>query len=134
MRYAAEKEQFDREGFVIVRQLLPPAEFAELETNVDRYIRDVVPTVPETHAFYQDRARPDTLKQLQYMDVDPYFAAYRRHPRWNELAQALLGERVEIRPAEWFGKPPRTEHPTPPHQDNYYPVSIRRVCSPFGWR
>jgi len=35
-------------------------------------------------------------------------------------ATTLVGEPVESKGAEWFNKPPRTEHPTPPHQDNFY--------------
>lgn len=111
---------FDRDGFVVVRQLLPPAEFDDLRRNLDRYIRDVVPTLPDSDAFYIDKSRPETLKQLQHMGCDPYFAAYTRHPTWNALAAALVGEPVEAQPAEWFNKPPASASPTPPHQDNYY--------------
>jgi hypothetical protein len=46
------KPQFDRDGYVVVRQLLSPAEFAELNANLDRYIADVVPGLPVTDAFY----------------------------------------------------------------------------------
>ncbi|WP_437222348.1 phytanoyl-CoA dioxygenase family protein [Planctomicrobium sp. SH661] len=31
-----------------------------------------------------------------------------------------VGEPAEAQGAEWFNKPPRTEHVTPPHQDNFY--------------
>ncbi|HZL89454.1 MAG TPA: hypothetical protein VFB96_13905, partial [Pirellulaceae bacterium] len=70
----------DRAGFVIVRQLLPAAEFAELMRQLDRYIREVVPTLPDAHAFYDDKRRPETLKQMQHMGGDPFFANYRNHP------------------------------------------------------
>jgi phytanoyl-CoA hydroxylase len=118
--YSQHAAEFETQGFTIVRQLLPAAEFAELQRELDRYIREVVPTLPETHAFFQDRAKPETLKQLQHMGVDPYFAAYQEHARWSELAEAMLGESAHAMEPEWFGKPPRTPHPTPPHQDNYY--------------
>jgi phytanoyl-CoA hydroxylase len=114
------KSSYDRDGFVVVRQLLDPAELAELTAALDRYIRDVVPTLPRSHAFYEDRARPETLKQLQHLGGDPFFAAYRRQPRWLALARALVGEPVEARDGEWFNKPPRLSRETPPHQDNYY--------------
>jgi phytanoyl-CoA hydroxylase len=114
------KPRYDRDGFVVVRQLLAPAEFDDLQRNLDRYIRDVVPTLPDSDAFYIDKSRPETLKQLQHMGCDPYFAAYARQPTWNALAAALVGEPVEAQPSEWFNKPPASESPTPPHQDNYY--------------
>jgi phytanoyl-CoA hydroxylase len=114
------KTDFDRDGFVVVRNFLPPEELADLQQNLERYIRDVVPTVPESDAFYEDRTRPGTLKQLQRMDQDPYFAEYQRNRRWTELAATLLGEPAASEQPEWFNKPAGTNHVTPPHQDNFY--------------
>jgi phytanoyl-CoA hydroxylase len=114
------KSALDRDGFVVIRQLLPGDELSELRANLDRYIRDVVPGLPDAEAFYEDRARPETLKQLQRMGRDPFFAEYTRHPTWCSLAESLLGEAAVAEQPEWFNKPPGTNHVTPPHQDNYY--------------
>lgn len=115
-----EKQEFDLHGFVVVRQFLPVVEQAELQANLDRYIREVVPTLSDADAFYQERSRPETLKQLQRMGQDPFFREYMQHPRWRALAEALIGEPVRADEPEWFNKPPGTNHVTPPHQDNYY--------------
>ena len=120
MSFDIERLSYERHGFVIVRQLLGDADFMELRANLDRYVREVVPTLPDTDAFYQDRARPETLKQLHRMDRDPFFREYMRHPKWTALAEALVGEPVSTDPPQWFNKPPGTNHVTPPHQDNYY--------------
>src|SRR5262245_46137890 len=121
MSDAQHKSAYDRDGFVIVRQLLGPAEFATLRSNLDRYIRAVVPTREHAHAFYDDKPRPDTRKQMQHMgQADPYFLEYTKQPKWIALAQALVGEAVEVQEPEWFNKPAGTNHVTPPHQDNYY--------------
>ena len=114
------KEAYDRDGFVVVRKFLQDDDLQELKTNLDRYIREVVPTLPDSDAFFHDRERPETLKQLQHMAQDAFFDQYRQHPRWKGLAELLVGEAVEPQQSEWFNKPPETEHPTPPHQDNYY--------------
>jgi phytanoyl-CoA hydroxylase len=114
------KADYDRDGFVVVRDFLPSADLAELARELDRYVRDVVPALPDSAAFYLDRTRPETLKQLQHMTGDPYFAAYAAHPRWLALARALVGEEVTGLGPEWFNKPPGSDSPTPPHQDNYY--------------
>ena len=114
------KTRFDQQGFVVVRDFLDRGELLELFSELDRYIEHVVPTLSKEKAFYQDPDRPETLKQMQHMDVDPFFAEYRFHPAWNGLAETLLGEPVEPVTPEWFNKPPGTEHATPPHQDNYY--------------
>lgn len=120
MSYEIYRSAFERDGFVVVRSFLSGEELRELNAELDRYIRDVVPQLPAGDAFYQDRSRPDSLKQLQHMGRDPFFAGYRNHVRWQALASMLLAEPAEADEPEWFNKPPGTAHPTPPHQDNYY--------------
>lgn len=114
------KSQFDNDGFVVVPDFLPEADFNDLTGNLDRYIREVVPGLPDGDAFYVDRARPETLKQMQHMEGDAYFRDYHSHPAWIALGRTLLGEEVAVTSVEWFNKPPGTSSPTPPHQDNYY--------------
>lgn len=120
MNFESYKPAYDREGFVVVRQFLAPSDFAELTRELGRFIREVVPTLPDKYAFYDDKSRPETLKQLQHMDVEPFFREYRSHPAWRKLAKSLVGEDVEAMAPEWFNKPPKTSKQTPPHQDNYY--------------
>jgi phytanoyl-CoA hydroxylase len=114
------KPGYDRDGFVAVRRFLTPAALAELTRELDRYIREVVPVLPDSDAFFLDRTRRETLKQLQHMTGDAYFREYASHPLWHELARTLVGEEVECLGPEWFDKPPASGSPTPPHQDNYY--------------
>ncbi|HEY5314093.1 MAG TPA: phytanoyl-CoA dioxygenase family protein [Pirellulales bacterium] len=120
MVHDALRSQFERDGFVIVRSFLDAADLAELNHQLARYIREVVPRQDGSHAFYLDASRPETLKQLHRMSVDPFFEQYRRHPLWQTLAEGLLGEAAEADDPEWFNKPAASNHPTPPHQDNYY--------------
>lgn len=114
------RESFDRDGFVVIRGFLPDDQFRELTDNLDRYIREVVPRLSDGDAFYDDRARPETLKQLARIEQDPFFQAYTEHPLWKATGEELLGERVCFSGVEWFNKPPGTNHPTPAHQDNFY--------------
>lgn len=114
------KDDYDRDGFVVVREFLPPRVFAELRSELRRYIASVVPTLPDTHAFYDDKRRPETLKQMQFLEQDAYFGQCVEQPRWRDLATQLLGESAVFKGCEWFNKPAGTNHPTPPHQDNYY--------------
>lgn len=120
MPYADLKSAYDRDGFIVVRDFLAPDALAELNTHLNRYIREVVPTLPASAAFYLDPSRPETLKQLQHMDADPYFAGLAVASQWRSLATALVGEDVIAGAPEWFNKPPASGSPTPPHQDNYY--------------
>lgn len=120
MPYDALRAAYDEDGFVVIRSFLPPDELRRLQDNVDRYVREVVPGLPPSDAFFDDRARPETLKQLNRMQQDAFFQDYLREPRWVTLAESLLGEPAWSHGAEWFNKPPATVHPTPPHQDNFY--------------
>lgn len=121
MNFTALKPAFDADGFVVLRGFLAADQLAELMGNLDRYVREVVPKLGDKDAFYDDKSNPATLKQMHQMEQDPFFAAYLHHPLWKSAAEALLGETVKIPTgAEWFNKPPGTNHPTPPHQDNFY--------------
>jgi len=120
MTYEQYQEAYDRDGFVIVRQFLAPRELAELCATLDEYIRTVVPTLPDSDAFYEDRSRPETLKQMNHLGKEPGFQKYAQLPQVGGLARALAGEEVRLEDPQWFNKPPGTNHPTPPHQDNYY--------------
>ena len=73
MSYSEYKPALDRDGFVVVRQFLDDDDFRELNAQLDRYIREVVPTLPDSDAFYQDRDRPETLKQMQHFPPDSFF-------------------------------------------------------------
>lgn len=114
------RAQFDADGFVVIRSFLSDPDFRELTEQLDRYIGDVVPSLSDGDAFYEDRSRPDTLKQLARIEQDSFFAKYMEHSRWRQTAEALLGEAARAHGAEWFNKPPQTNHVTPPHQDNFY--------------
>ncbi len=116
------KQDFDNDGFVAIRSFLPPSRLEELRAELDRYIREVVPGLPDADAFYDDKNRRETLKQMQRIEMhDAFFERYLHDPLWTETAATLLGEPV-LRPTgfEWFNKPPGTNHATPPHQDNFY--------------
>jgi len=114
------KTEFESLGFVVIRGFLQGAALTRLQTEIDRYIRDIVPNLPETDAFYENRSQPDSLKQLNRMQQDPFFAELMTDPHWKSTAESLLNEPAFAQGAEWFNKPPGTNHATPPHQDNFY--------------
>lgn len=115
------KPDFDRDGFVLLRAYLSPEEAAEVDRNIDRFIRDILPTAPETTAFYEDKADPASIKRLQNMtDLDPYFRDLFFADRFVDLAAQLLGDRAVGRALQWFNKPARVGGVTPPHQDGFY--------------
>lgn len=120
MSFEQAKNFYDQHGYVVVPNFLSPEELQQLEENLDRYIREIVPGLPSSDAFYQDRSQPESLKQLHRMGQDEFFRNYVRHPQWEALAECLVGEPVNSEHPEWFNKPPGAKHVTPPHQDNFY--------------
>ncbi|ARF53271.1 phytanoyl-CoA dioxygenase family protein [Streptomyces gilvosporeus] len=113
------KPAFDRDGYVVIRQFLTCDELSELRSQIHRFIREVAPSLPDTQVFHsvgEDGQR--RIRLVLRMNCDAFFEDYRSHPKWLSLAQALLGEAAEASPPIYFDKPPTTDMPTPPHQDN----------------
>ncbi|MAT16133.1 MAG: phytanoyl-CoA dioxygenase [Planctomyces sp.] len=119
-RFEPYRTAFESDGFVVVPQFYSPEEVATLKGEIDRYINEVLPKGEAGQAFYQDPNDPTTLKQINNFENDAWFAEMPLRERWKELAETLLGEEAHSKTPEWFNKPPEMNHPTPPHQDNYY--------------
>ncbi|MBA3482722.1 MAG: phytanoyl-CoA dioxygenase family protein [Pirellulales bacterium] len=115
------KERFDNDGYVILREFFDADELAALRSELDRLIREVAPKMPREHVFYEDKHRPDTLKQLQMLHThDQYFHDLFLGGQVERLAETLLNDKVFGRNLQYFSKPPGVGQPTPPHQDGYY--------------
>ena len=113
--------RFHTDGFVVMRRLFSTDEASTLQKRIDRYVRDELPRLPPQCGFYDDRRRPETLRQLQFLERSPLIAPFAYDARLSGLAREFLGEEAVLRSAQWFDKPPGTGHPaTPPHQDNGY--------------
>ena len=115
------KASFDQDGYVFLKSFLSPSETEELSRQIDRYVRDVVPSLPVEEVFYEQKGRPETLKQLQRVaDHDAWFEKFFFSERFVGLAEHLLADKVVGKNLQWFNKPPGVGQPTPPHQDGYY--------------
>lgn len=112
---------FDRDGFVVLPGFVRGKELEELQTQLDRYLTDIVPTLPPQEAFFNERGNPDSLSMLCRMERhDGFFAELIGSSRFERLAQQLLNGPVVVQSIEFFDKPPAYSKPTPPHQDGYY--------------
>jgi len=112
---------YNTDGFVFLPKFLSGDTLTELTAHVDRFIRDVVPTLPPEQVFYEDKSNPETLKQIQHMgDHDPWFHELFTNSRFREAAEVLLKGSVVPKNMQYFNKPPGVGQPTPPHQDGFY--------------
>ncbi len=108
-------------GFVVLPEFLRESGLMELHAHVDRFLRDVLPLVPDEHVFYEAKDDPTSLKQVQQLGVyDPWFNDLISTGQVRALAEHLLDGPVVPRNIQYFDKPPMTGRPTPAHQDGHY--------------
>jgi phytanoyl-CoA hydroxylase len=106
---------------VIVRSLLDPTELRELQSQIERYIREVVPTQPKDAAFFDDYSRPETLRKMQALDKrDAWFRDFMNGGKHVPMLEHFLRDKFSPQGLEWFDKLPHDTNATPPHQDGYY--------------
>lgn len=115
------RNSYDADGFVIIRSLYSSAEVDELNAQVERYIREVVPTLPKDAAFYDDYSRPETLRKMQSLDKrDAWFHRFMNEGKHVPLLEHLLRDTFSPQGLEWFTKLPYDRAATPAHQDGFY--------------
>lgn len=115
------KASFEKDGYVFIKGFLGREQVDEINSKLVDYIRSVVPVMPANHVFYEDKERPETLKQLQDLQVhSPFFNQLMTDSAFEEVAEILLGEKVIGKNVEYFNKPPLIGKATPPHQDAFY--------------
>lgn len=118
---ADSKARFDEDGYVAIRQFLCRDELTELSGKLNALITRRLHEMPPEHVFFEDKLRPDSLKQLQQIArYDPWLQELFVCGRFRELAELLLDGPVVPKNLQWFNKPPRLGQSTPPHQDGYY--------------
>jgi phytanoyl-CoA hydroxylase len=127
------KQDFDRDGYIAIRPLFDAAQMAEINRELDRYLKDVVPKMSPTEVYYEDKSRQDTVKQMMFLErYDGYFAELLKSGVVHELAETVLGEPAIAQNMEYFNKPPGIGKQTPPHQDGYY-FKVAPPQAVTGW-
>lgn len=112
---------FNERGFVAIANFLSVEQVIEVEANIDRFIKSVLPHLPVDHVFFEDKSDATSLKQIQQMgEHDGYFHGLLHSSKIRSLAESLLNDEVVPRNLQYFNKPPTISQPTPAHQDGYY--------------
>jgi phytanoyl-CoA hydroxylase len=115
------REKFDADGFVIVRDYLGSAEVAEVQAQLARYIKEVIPTLPKDAAFFDDYSKEETLRQMESLEkYDPWFLDFMNRGKHVPLMESFLRDGLNPQGLEWFDKLPYDQKATPPHQDGFY--------------
>ena len=118
---AVQLKRFQGDGFVRFPRFICGDRLDELVENVERFLRDVLPSLPDEHVFYEDKSDSMSLKQIQRLsEHDDWFRELCDSGPTRELAEQLLGAPVVLKNLQYFNKPPGIGAATPPHQDGYY--------------
>lgn len=116
-----ETHSFDHNGFLAITPLFDETRINEINKEIDRFIQNIVPTMPVERVYFEDNNDRSTLKQVQKLfDFDPYFNELMCNSEIRGIAEQLLQDDVRPINMQYFNKPPRTGQATPPHQDGYY--------------
>lgn len=112
-------EEYKRDGVIRARGLLAADELAQVNTALDRYLREVVPGLPEADRVYE--ADGQSIRNLWHMEqYDEYFRELAVRPKILDLVRALVKGEPVLMAVETFNKPARTGSGVPWHQDNTY--------------
>mgnify|MGYP003633109994 FL=1 len=55
------QSDFESNGYVAIRPLFSSAEMAALNTQIARYVRDIVPSMPASEVYYEDKSDTSSL-------------------------------------------------------------------------
>lgn len=115
------RDEFLRDGYVAVCPLFDIEIMKEINKNVERYIQNVVPTMPVSRVYYEDPTDKDSLKQIQHLfDYDSYFEQLMNTSIIRQIAETVLDDEVVPVNMQYFNKPAGVGQATPAHQDGYY--------------
>lgn len=116
---------FQRDGVVLVRDLLSAAQVTDVRRNITRYRKWLVQALPDDWS----RTEPDgTLRGMYFLErVDPYFAELGNRPRFTEIVTRITGRTARFASMETFHKPARVGSASLVHQDGAYYVGTSIV-------
>lgn len=112
---------FNRDGYVHIDPLYGTEEVREIVENLDRFIRNKVPNIPESQVYYEDRHDANSLKQIQKIfEYDEWFRDLMLTGPARRIAEDVLQDEVVPVNMQYFNKPAGIGQPTPPHQDGVF--------------
>jgi phytanoyl-CoA hydroxylase len=117
----AQRNDYAEDGYLAVRPLFDAEKISQINRELERFIADVVPKMPNTHVYFEDKDDPSSLKQMQSIfKYDSYFNDLMTTGPIRSIAEDLLQDEAVPINMQYFNKPPGRGRATPPHQDGYY--------------
>ncbi|MBM3737222.1 MAG: phytanoyl-CoA dioxygenase family protein [Acidobacteria bacterium] len=123
-QFSGWKQDYERDGFFTLPNLLDASLHAALDAELDRYIREVAPTLPPSDIVWEPEPLPDGRRGIRNLwrlaDYSPFFREFASAQPLMDLAAVLVnGDPVMVQ-VETFSKPAYVGTVVPFHQDNAY--------------
>jgi phytanoyl-CoA hydroxylase len=137
---AGQRKQFERDGFIVVENLLSPAELRKLKKRVadigngkldhvpkDRF--EVEPAVVSGKA--KAKSRMESLRKINDLTrYDDVFLEAAKNARILDAVEAILGPNLKIFGDQFFVKPAKFGIEKPYHQDHaYFSVEPKNIVT-----
>tara|TARA_Y100000816_G_C26096722_1_gene580539 strand:+ start:1016 stop:1765 length:750 start_codon:yes stop_codon:yes gene_type:complete len=111
------KNQFDKNGFVLIPSLLSKKEVETIKDDLEKYKYKQSKILKGRDINFTSDGN---INSIHYMDKWKWTKKIQNTPKIKNLAKILLNEKPVNYGAELFAKPAKTGLKVPPHQDNYY--------------
>lgn len=136
---AAQRQQFENEGYVIVRNVLSADEVERFKVRAREYALGQLPPGGEKMIVHDVRVAKGLLKPTdpergiwKYLNpdrFDPLFREYPTYPGLLDVVEDVLGPDIKAFLLMFIYKPPAVEFVHPYHQDAYYfPFEPHDLC------
>ncbi len=113
------KAEYDREGVVLLRGFLSPAEVAEIRAELERYIQEDLPSKPtDARTLEADETTVRNLWRLE--QHHEFFRTLGERQEIRSLMAPLVNGEPILCAVETFNKPALIGSGVPYHQDNAY--------------
>lgn len=125
-------EDFQRNGYAVVRGVYEACEVAALESEFDRIVAAMLASGEEINARWggneMDALDGGASVVLHTHNVQQFSAVWLRaflEPRFLDAAEEILGPDIVLHHSKLFQKPPEKGAPFPMHQDwSYFPTVL----------
>lgn len=127
------RAEFERDGFVIVRGLLPPEEVDLIRNRFEEIWSQGVPGQFEQHdGDFQNSCEKGYPRVIHPHRFDELSKRYLLDPRLIEIVRELLDDEPVAAQTMYYWKPPGTKGQAP-HQDNLYLQADDRAGCLAAW-
>ena len=113
-------EAFQADGYLHLPRYLDESALEAIKQTLKK-VMDKINAFPEEEVYYEDKADPTSLKQIQHLEnKEEFFQQLISTGTVYELAKELLQEEPIPKNIQYFNKPPKRSSATPAHQDGFY--------------